>query len=144
MTNTLQSMDFRLSYADCDPLGIVFYAAYYGWMERTYNEWVFSGGLTNDECIARWGVNTVMRASGLEYFVPAVLFDGLSCRMRLDAIGNTSFTVIFDIVRRKDEVQMAKGFMTLVTVNRSGRPAEVPGELATLLRGDSRATEIAV
>ncbi len=37
-------MDFRLAYSECDPAGIVYYAAYYPWFERIYNEWALENG----------------------------------------------------------------------------------------------------
>ena len=40
----LHEIEFRLSYGDCDPAGIVYFAAYYPWFDRTYNEWAFLGG----------------------------------------------------------------------------------------------------
>ena len=66
----LQSMDFRLSYADCDPAGIVYYAAYYPWFERTYTEWTLQWRDTARRPPTIWGARHIARASGCEYLVP--------------------------------------------------------------------------
>lgn len=132
VSDVLQSTDFRLSYGDCDPLGIVYYAAYYPWMERVYNEWVFENAITPPETFKKWGVNTVMKASGCEYLVPGVLFDALTCRLRLKKIGNTSFTVWFEIARRKDEVTVATGHMVFVMVDGTMKPSPVPDPMIAL------------
>ncbi|MCB1474761.1 MAG: acyl-CoA thioesterase [Rhodobiaceae bacterium] len=136
MNKILQSMDFRLSYGDCDPLGIVYFAAYYPWMERTYNEWVFQNGITPPEQQSKWGVNTVMRASGNDYLIPSVIFDALTCRMTAGKIGNTSFSVSYEIVKRDEPNKlMATGFMSFVMVNGDLKPTPVPSPMVALLKG---------
>jgi len=36
----------RLSYADTDPAGLVYYATWFGWMERVSTEWMFARNWT--------------------------------------------------------------------------------------------------
>ena len=131
--HVLQSMDFRLSYADCDPAGIVYFAAYYPWFERTYNEWIITNGHTPDEMPRLWGTTHISRASGCEYFVPGMLFDPLRCDMRLGKVGKTSFTVVFDVIHRDRGEIMAQGNIVFVFIDDQRRPTAVPqGLLDTL------------
>jgi YbgC/YbaW family acyl-CoA thioester hydrolase len=127
-------MDFRLSYGDCDPAGIVYYAAYYPWFERTYNEWTFGGNHTPESMPELWGATHISRASGCEYFVPGMLFDPLRCEMRLGKIGTTSFTVVFDVVHRDREELIARGHIVFVFTDMDRTPTPVPDGLLDALR----------
>jgi acyl-CoA thioester hydrolase len=131
----LHAVDFRLSYADCDPAGIVYFAAYYRWLERTYSEWTWMMGLGVDRMRPLWGAWTVSKDSGCTYHVPGVLFDHLWCVMRCGRIGTTSSTMAFDIIRSRDEVLVAEGRITLVFLDDSGRPVPVPEAMRIALTG---------
>ena len=54
MADVLHALEFRLAYSECDPAGIVYYATYYPWMERTNTEWLFVSGARPDLMTARW------------------------------------------------------------------------------------------
>ena len=95
---------FRLSYANCDPAGIVYYATYYPVFERVHTEWGWRSGIPSDELPALFGVSVVARASGCEYFNAGLLHDELRCDMRLGRVGSSSYTLSFDIVRIADEL----------------------------------------
>jgi acyl-CoA thioester hydrolase len=126
-------MDFRLSYGDCDPAGIVYYAAYFPWFERTYNEWNVTGNHTPDRMPELWGATHISRAAGCEYFVPGMLFDPLRCEMRLGRIGTTSFTTVYDVVHRDREELIAQGHIVFVFTDGDRQPTAVPeGFLETL------------
>jgi len=133
VSGVLQRLSYRLSYADCDPAGIVYYAAYYPWQERVYSEWTLAQGIGSNRMLQIWGASTMSRASGCEYFVPGRLFDLLWCEMHLAHIGRTSYTMEYDQVRDADRVVVASGFMTLVFAGPDGRPVPVPEPMKELL-----------
>lgn len=126
MGEVLHFNEFRLSYGECDPAGIVYYAAYYPWMERTHNEWTYVSGIRSDRMRERWGTSTVSRASACLYERTAYLFDSMRCDMRLGDLGTTSFTMRFDFRRLDDDVVTCIGKLTLVFVDDEGRPTAVP------------------
>ncbi len=132
----LHSMDLRLSYADCDPAGIVYYAAYYPWFERVFNEWTYLNGFPPTKMREMWGAAHVSRASGCEYLIPGRLFDPMTCSMRLRHVGTTSFSMTFDMVHREDGKTYASGMMTFVFVDEQfpPRPVAVPEGLKKELR----------
>lgn len=130
----LQSMDFRLSYADCDPAGIVYYAAYYPWFERTYTEWTLQWRDTARRPPTIWGARHIARASGCEYLVPGQIFDPLRCEMRLGKLGTTSFTVVFDVIHRDRGEMVAQGHIVFVFIDDDRRPTEFPDEFVDSLR----------
>ncbi len=122
----LQEMDFRLSYADCDPAGIVFYAAYYGWFERVLTEWTVEGDFTADTQREKWGASHVSVASGCSYRIPGRLFDPFAVRMRLGHLGRSSWSMHFSVDHRETGDVYAEGHMTFVFVDESFPPRPVP------------------
>lgn len=125
----LQSLDFRLTYSDCDPAGLVYFAAYYPWIERAVTEWWIGAGVDFGSMLERFGAFLVARSTSCEYLVAARPFDLVSARLRLGAIGRTSLTFAIDIVRRTDGVLVARGSYTLVSVDSGQRPIPVPDSI---------------
>lgn len=130
---TLHELGFRLMYGECDPAGIVYYAAYHPWMERSYNEWAYERGVRTDRMFDTWGATTVSRHAGVTYERPALLFDPITCAMHLDRLGSTSFTTRFDFTHAEDGGTLAVGTMTLVFVDGDRRPTPVPEPMRKLL-----------
>lgn len=134
--DVLQSMEFRLAYCDCDPAGIIYYGAYYPWMERTYNEWCYQQEIRTDQMIDRWGVTSVARASGCEYLKAPTIFDPMKVEMRLGRIGDTSFTWSFDFTRTSDDTLVCVGTFTIVMVDPHKREAvPIPTEFRKIALG---------
>jgi YbgC/YbaW family acyl-CoA thioester hydrolase len=134
----VQELEFRLTYADCDPAQVVYYAAYFPWFERTSTEWWVAQGYRLDELPSRFGVALVSRSAGCEYLAPTRVLDRLACRMHFSRVGRTSATFAFDVDRLDDGVRVAEGFNTLVTIGAGdGRPAPIPPALRSLMRSDA-------
>lgn len=114
--DALHQLEFRLSYGECDPAGIIYFGAYHPWMERTYTDWSFLAGVRADESVRRDGIAMVSRGSTVAYERPPQVFDRLRCEMRLGAIGRTSYTMRYDFVDAEAGFRYALGTMTLVTV----------------------------
>lgn len=133
-----QELRFRLAYADCDPAQVVYYAAYYPWFERTSTEWWYSKGVRLDRMVESHGVAIVSRASGCEYLARTQVFDSLACRMYIGRLGETSITFDFEMVRLDDQVTVATGFNTVVTITPGGGPTPVPASLRELLQAGSQ------
>jgi len=135
----LHELEFRLSYADCDPAGIVYFAAYYPWFERTYNEWAFLGGFAPGKMVELWGATHVSVSSECDYLVPGRLHDPLVCRMRLARVGRTSFSMHFSVDNRETAETFAAGRMAFVFVtgdlrtNGRPQPTPVPRQLREIL-----------
>jgi acyl-CoA thioester hydrolase len=135
----LHEIGFRLAYGDCDLAGIVYFAAYYPWFERVYNEWAFLGGFPPARMVELWGATHVSVASGCRYRIPGRIHDPLVCRMRLGRIGTTSFTPHFTIEHAETGETFAEGDMTFVFIEGAAggdvrpRPTPVPQGLRDVL-----------
>ncbi|MGM7666526.1 acyl-CoA thioesterase [Microbacterium sp. A93] len=99
MTTTKTSLDFQLSYGDCDAVGIAYFAIYYRWMERAYTSWLFSQGLRSGEMQSELGIVTVGISSGARYVSTAQVFDHLTCQVVLDRSGESSYRVGYEFTR---------------------------------------------
>jgi acyl-CoA thioester hydrolase len=126
MGDVLQTMEFRLAYSECDPAGIIYYAAYHPWMERAHTNWAYDQGIRLDESMQRWGASSVARHCSVSYLQAARIFDPLRVEMRLDRLGTSSMTLRFDFSNRDTAATVAVGSLTLVCIGRDGRPTRIP------------------
>jgi acyl-CoA thioester hydrolase len=130
----LHEIDFRLSYGDCDPAGIVYFAAYYPWFDRTYNEWAFLGGFAPSKMVELWGATHVSVASDCRYRIPGRLHDPFTCRLRLGHVGTTSISIALSIDHRENGATYADGSMTFVFVT-GALDADIPPQPTPVPQG---------
>lgn len=125
----LHSHTVRLSYADTDPAGILYYAAWLPKMEALQSEFLFLQGMRQDALKERFGWWTVTRAVHCDYLAAAALFDVIRIELRLVAIGASSFRFGFEMHRAGDGALVARATITLVSVDPSQRPIRLPSLL---------------
>ena len=128
----------RLSYADTDPAGILYYAYYAAWfprMEALQTEWLFLNGFRQDTLLERFGWWTVSRATHCDYLAAARLFEEITIELRIGEIGTSSVRFDFEMWRREDDVQVARASNWLVTVSPDQRPIRIPEPLRQCLEG---------
>ena len=123
----------RLSYADTDPAGILYYAAWFPRMEALQTEWLFLQGLRQDTLLERFGWWTVSRATHCDYLLPAKLFDEITIELRVGDIGTSSVRFDFEMWRRTDSALVATASNWLVTVSPDQRPIRLPAVLRECL-----------
>ena len=128
MSGSLHTCTFQLTYGDCDPAGIVYYANYFRWMEHTHTTWWFASGERIDEFPERYGVELVTRHTGCEFTAPAGPFDRVVAALSAENVGHTSFRMRVDFALDTG-IAVASGDLTLVTIDADGRPAPVPDAL---------------
>jgi acyl-CoA thioester hydrolase len=123
----------RLSYADTDAAGIVYFAAWFSWMERLSTEWFHDNGFRFDRMLTEHGATVVTRATSCEYLAPVGAYDEVDIEMRVARVGERSCELAFGMTRVTDAVMVGRSTLTLVTVDASGRPTRVPAALRELL-----------
>ena len=128
MAGPLHTASFQLTYGDCDPAGIVYYAQYFRWMEHLHTTWWLAVGERIDQMKERHGVELVTRHTGCEFTAPARPFDVLVAELTAEAVGRTSYRMRIDFSLEGDG-PVATGDLTLVTIDKDGRPAPVPEAL---------------
>ena len=131
----IATMDIRLSYADCDPAGLVYFAAYYPFMERVYNEWTYTSGFAPSNMPDLWGGTHISASSGCDYLKPGVLFDPFTVELRLRHMGTTSFSIQADFVHRDTGDTHAIGHILFVWVDsETWKPKPIAEEYRTVFR----------
>jgi acyl-CoA thioester hydrolase len=119
-------MTFRLGYADTDPAGIVYYGAWFPWMERLQSEWFYLNGLRQDRLAEEHGFWSVTCRTECEYLVPVGLFDQIRAELRIGRIGRRSFDMMHRLYRTSDETLVARAEVRIVTVTPEGASTEIP------------------
>lgn len=125
----LHTSRFRLGYADTDPAGILYYAAWLPWMERTQSEWLFLNGWRQDTLLERFGFWTVTRKAECEYLLPVGLYDEIELSLHIGDIGTTSFRFEHRMVRLSDGAEVARASVLNVVVGADTRPLNIPAVL---------------
>ena len=134
MGDALHSLDFRVSYGDCDPAGIIYFGAFHPMMERTYTDWTLLAGLRSDRMAEEIGAITASRASSVSYEYSPRVYDAMRCELRLGVLGTTSYTLRYDFVDPDRHLRYALASMTMVTIDPVERTAvRVPDPLRTAL-----------
>lgn len=90
-------MDFalpiRIYWEDTDAGGVVFYANYLRFYERTRTEWLRSLGLEQQKLREQTGGMFVVTQAQVDYHRPARLDDQLLVTARLESSGRASMTI---------------------------------------------------
>lgn len=128
----------RLSYADCDPAGIVYYAAWFLVMERILSEWFFDHGFRFDTMAEQVGGAPVTRSTWCEYLAPATVYDLVSVEMRIAEVGRSSYRLGFEMTRTEDDVVVARSGIACVFLDGSGAPAPLPAGFRAVLEDARR------
>ena len=122
----LHSTTFRLSYADTDPAGILYYGAWFPWMERMQSEWFWLNDLRQDELKERHGFWTVTAHTACDYLEAVGLFDEIRIELRLGAVGRRSFEMLHRMVRTADDEVVARARIRIVAVSPGIDSVEIP------------------
>ncbi len=116
----------RVRWAETDPQGVVFNGHYLTYLDVAVTEFMRVAGLTYPERLEELGVDMLLVRSEVDYRGPARFDDELTLRVSDAFAGNTSFTLLIDILRG-DEL-LAAGKLVYVTVGTAdGEPVPVPG-----------------
>jgi acyl-CoA thioesterase FadM len=134
-------MDWLLTYADCDPAGIIYYASAFALMERVYMRWALAHGVAPDQLRAKGLALPVARSASGDYYGRLYVLDRLECRLYCDSVGRSSVdwrttaTVVepFDAGAPAGPDPAFEGHLRQVYVGPDGRPVPVPDEIRRLV-----------
>ena len=124
----------RVYWEDTDAGGIVYYANYLKFFERTRTEWLRSLGLAQSELATQSGIVFVVAEVQLRYAAPARLDDALQIQLRVQELGAASLQVAQQAWRT--DAQGAPATLLCEAIVRVGcvqsvslRPARIPVEM---------------
>jgi acyl-CoA thioester hydrolase len=133
-TNPAATRRIRLTYADTDAAGILYFAAWFPWMERLSVEWVYDKGFRFDQMRERFGAAPVARATTCDYTGPTHVYDEIEMAMRVDHVGTSSYRLAFTMTRLPEAAVVARSTLTLVCVGPDGRPRAIPDAYRSMLQ----------
>lgn len=132
---TLPAVDVTVYPFECDSYGHLNQASCLALLERA--RWdAFAQGPGMD-VFKRHGVWPAARRTTIEYRAAAYAGDVLRVEMAVTDRGTTSFTMRHTARRAGDDVVIVEAEMVFVCIDRTGRPAPIPEEIARAL-GASR------
>ena len=125
--------ELRVSYAEVDKMGVVYYGNYLRWFEMGRAEYIRARGRTYKELEAEGLLLPVVEAH-VRYREPATYDDLVEVRTRPVEVGPVRITFGYRVVRKADGQLLAEGHTVHACTGTSRRPKRVPPELAQLLR----------
>ena len=117
----------KVYYEDTDAGGVVYYANYLKFLERSRTEALVTLGFNNKRIKEDFGALIIVKSCNIEYKMPAYLEDELSVRSFVKSVTKTSFFMNQFISREKDLVAEAK--VHLVFIGKEGKPIKIPNNL---------------
>ncbi len=126
-------IETRVTYADTDAMGIVYYSHYLRWFEMGRTELMRSLGLAYKE-IEDQGTYLPVSEVFCRYLVSAKYDDVLIIETSVDFLKRASIQFAYRILRKADEVQIVTGTTLHAFVDRQGRIIRVPSSLEGKLR----------
>jgi acyl-CoA thioester hydrolase len=125
--------DVRISYADTDRMGVVYYANYLILFERGRTEFLRSLGLRYRDLEEKMRIFMPAMESHVEYFAPARYDDMIKVRTFLSELGHAHLSFASEIYDEAGKL-IAKGSVKLAVVNLLWKPTRLPQDLRDLLQ----------
>jgi acyl-CoA thioester hydrolase len=114
----------KVYYEDTDAGGIVYYANYLKYLERSRTEALTTIGLSNLKIKEKFGASIIVKSCNIEYKKSAFLEDNLNIRSFIKSVTKTSF--VMNQIISKNENVIVEAKVHLVFVNENSKPIKVP------------------
>jgi acyl-CoA thioester hydrolase len=123
----------RVYYEDTDSGGVVYYANYLKFMERSRTEMLRSYGFEQDELIKKEGIIFAVRSISVDYLKPAKFNDLLQVSAKLVEHGRASMTFDQQIFHESDHVNpLCTGTVRIACLDADNlRPKSMPQSILT-------------
>lgn len=129
----VHEMDYRVSYADTDRMGVVYYANYLILFERGRTELLRDKGMRYLDWEAK-GVFLPAVEAECRYLAPAQYDDLLRVRTLVKEVGAASIVFTYEIVNADTGKLLVTGRTKHPIVNKQWRPIRVPAELKEVFK----------
>jgi len=126
-------IETRVTYADTDAMGIVYYSHYLRWFEMGRTELMRNLGIAYKEMESQ-GTYLPVSEVFCRYLISAKYDDVLIIETSVDFLKRASIQFAYRILRKADEVQMVTGTTLHAFVDREGRIVRVPSSLLGKLK----------
>ena len=127
----VHEMNYRVCYADTDRMGVVYYANYLVFFERSRTEFLRDAGLPYATLEAS-GIALPVAEAHCEYKASATYDDLLIFKSWPEMIKGARVKIASEVWR--DDTLLCRGYVVLVCVNQAGRPVKPPSELVAVCK----------
>lgn len=135
MTTRVFAWPVRVYWEDTDAGGIVFYANYLKFFERTRTEWLRSLGVMQSELRESTGGMFIVSETAVRYLAPARLDDELLVTARLEAAGRASLIIAQQALRADTGALLCEGTIRIGWVDAATlRPGRIPATVLDVLK----------
>ena len=127
----------RVYWEDTDAGGIVFYANYLKFFERSRTEWLRSLGIVQKNLLDTTGAMFVVIETSVRYLRPARLDDELIVTASLSEIGRASMSIKQQVLLKKEHSKalLCEGSIRIGWVNASTlQPTRIPASILCSLK----------
>ena len=124
---------YRVLFADCDPMRIMYYAGYFRVFEIGRAELFRGLGHSFADYVAR-GLYLAVVSATCRYRRPARYDDDLEIRCGVRTLGRVRITLAYEILR--DDALLVDGETEHAVVDDAGRPQRLPEDFRAMLLGD--------
>ncbi len=125
----------RVRYAETDQMGVAYHANYLVWCEVGRTDFIRQLGMTYAEMEARGFMLAVAEAT-VRYHAAARYDDDLRIETHCLEVRSRQVRFRNRITRAATGEKLATGHITLVVLDRDGRPTALPPEMRALLETD--------
>lgn len=125
--NLIDVARYRVLFADCDPMRIMYYAGYFRLFEIGRAELFRLLGHPFPEYVAR-GLYLGVIEAHCRYRRPAVYDDDLVVRAAVGDIGRARIEILYEVMRAADRESLVEGSTLHAVMDEEGRPQRIPNE----------------
>lgn len=122
----IHQMQYRVPYADTDQMGVVYYANYLVYFERSRTEMLRDAGLPYST-LEKEGVFLPVSEAYCKYLAPAHYDELLTFKSYVEEIKGVRIKMASEILRGADV--LARGYVVLACVGREGKLIRPPESL---------------
>ena len=127
---TEYSSKIKVYYEDTDAGGVVYYANYLKYLERSRTEAIFSVGISNKKLLNDYNTLIIVKSCNIDYKKSAKLEDVLNIKSKTIEVKNTSFLMQQNIFLGNELIVESQ--VRLVCVDKLGKPTRIPQILQKL------------
>jgi acyl-CoA thioester hydrolase len=118
-------IEIRVTYADTDAMGIVYYSNYLRWFEMGRTEFIRNLGIPYKK-MEEAGIYLPVSEVFCKYLMAAKYDEVLKIETSVDFLRRASIQFVYRILRKGDETEMVTGKTLHAFTNRDGKIIRVP------------------
>lgn len=127
------TFEIRVSYAETDQMGVVYYGNYLTWLERGRTELFRAAGFPYKEMEKKDLYLPVVEVNCV-YKAPAFYDDLIVIATKVDTLGRSSMSFSYEIFRKESGQLIAQGLTRHCFINAKRKVVPIPEEIRKMLR----------